>query len=39
MDKSVIYKKQLQKSFEKGFISEKKYKKELKWIKKFKKKK
>ena len=35
IDKTLIYKKQLQKSFERGLISKKKYKKELNWIKNF----
>lgn len=36
-DKSITYKRILKQQFEKGSITKKKYKKELKWIKYFQK--
>jgi hypothetical protein len=37
INKSIIYKKILKESFNKGFITKKVYKKELNWINKFNK--
>ena len=34
-EKSIAYKRQLQRSYEKGFISRVEYQKELRWIKRF----